>query len=459
MASYESWGEKARNIEQARVALEVERQDVQRELRAVTKGPGSIETKRLRLEALEVRAQRHNDRLAALKADQSEVDAQLEIHKNARALRTGGSALPEGMSLMTTTEIKDWRRGSQIGSPAHITKDGWREYLRHAQQGAGMIDLGLEEHRKAFTRGVVTKTADTWDGTTAAGGITSGAIPPVYFPMVEQATESTRISNLFGHVTIGSPAWRYPRHTGTPTGAAITAEGATKPAMDFTIDIVQGEVQKIAGTYTHTWELARDYQEFVGVEIPLAMTNAYVRAENTALLGQIVEDSDMDTVPAADGLLGSAALTYAVPSTDTAPGSPSLRAVNHAAMVLRQNFFTADSLIISPATFGALRNATDTQGRFLLDLDGDGSVRNGDVPTIWGMSVVVTTDIADGTGLIFDSSKFAKIMVRDGIQLFTTNQGAELASTNKMMHIIESRLGLQVSYPSAGLVITGLATS
>lgn len=343
-------------------------------------------------------------------------------------------------------------RGHLLGSPADLNRDGWEALLKGATTGTGTtIDLGNEVHRKAFSR-IVTKSE--FDGATIGSGWSTGAmIPDVPFTPLGQALEQTRVAALFPHQVVGTSRWEYVRHATTTGGPDATAELAYFPTLSFGVDVVEGTVQKIGGQFAHSAELARDYEAW-STTIPTELSRLLLDRESRFLLSGVVEDDTVGATPTADGLLGAAALTAAVSSSDTAVGSPGLRAIQKGVTTLRSGaaFAVADTIILSPGTFGVLRGATNSLGDFILTP----AAGDGEVPTLWGMRVCVTTQIADGTALICDSKQFATVMVRDGISVRSTSEGATLAGKDEVLWIVKERLGLAVPRPAAGLVLTGI---
>ncbi|GAA4395710.1 phage major capsid protein [Tsukamurella soli] len=429
-----------KQLETRRRALEAERATLRAEAQAATTTKG--------LDDVEAKA-------TGLKARFAELDAEEKKAGAAAAMlgRLGGGA--DGMLGAgggDAPEVKS-HRGRMLGSPMQINAAGWEQLLAGVAQGQrAAIDFNNATHRKAFASGIVAKD---FDGATSGSGIGSGAILPTLFPMLPIALEATRVSSLLPHVALDSPVYEYVVHESTSNPPALTAELATKPVIGFDLKVVTGKVQKLAGTYSHSWELARDYTSFVNEAIPSELTRALVNAESAFLLGAAVQDEPTGTTaPSPDGLLGAAGLSATVPSTDTNPGSPGLRAINKAVTTLRSGaaFAEADTIVLSPNTFGELRGAVDSMGRFILTEPAG----NGEIPKIWNLRVCTTTMIADGTALIFDSTQYAKVMVRDSITLVSSNVGAELMSTNSIMHVIEERIGLSVPRPAAGLVLTGI---
>ncbi|OPX14372.1 phage major capsid protein [Gordonia sp. i37] len=355
---------------------------------------------------------------------------------------------PDAAGTTTKSTHRGVAGGSLIGSPAAVTEVGWKGFLGAATSGQS---ARIDSMNKAHAAAIRTKGA--FDGATSGSGVTSGAILPTVFPPLAQPLEETRVSSLFPQQAISTPTWEYVRHNTSTGGPGVTAEMATKPVVTFGNDVVVGKVSKIAAQYTYSYELARDYETFVQQMIPAELSRLMVDAESRFLLNSAPEDEPAATT-AATGLLAAAGLTYAVPSSDTAAGSPGLRALNHSVAMLRtgSSFAHADTMICSPNTYAALRGASDTLGRFLLAEPAS----DGEIPQIWGLRVCQTTMIADGTILVCDSTQYARVVVREGFTMFTSSQGAELMGTNSILTVVEERIGLEVPRPTAGLVLTGV---
>lgn len=77
---------------------------------------------------------------------------------------------------------------------------------------------------------------------------------------------------------------------------------------------------------------------------------------------------------------------------------------------------------------------------------------------LWGMPVLVTTQAIPGDMFLLDTTKFGKVIVREGI---TIRQGTadDDFVRNLLRWIYEERLNLGVERPSAILYLTSLPTT
>lgn len=77
--------------------------------------------------------------------------------------------------------------------------------------------------------------------------------------------------------------------------------------------------------------------------------------------------------------------------------------------------------------------------------------------TLWGVPVLVTTQIAEGVGLLIDTNKFGRLLVREplGIRIGTANDDF---TRNLVRFVCEERMVLAVERPTAVCSITGLPT-
>lgn len=224
----------------------------------------------------------------------------------------------------------------------------------------------------------------------------------------------------------------------------MVAEGGQKPELVFTVDHVVTTVSKIACHAEVSWESIRDYDTFV----------SYVQAE---CMRQMIDTEDSEllngdgTAGHITGLLAtSGILTHAV-GTDT-----SLDAVEISIAALRTGSSPAEPslLVLHPATWSAMRRTKDSQNRYLVAPDPTSDEAN----RLWGIEVLVTTVQAAGVGLLIDSSKFGRVLVRDSLTMQTGTDGSDFTK-NIVRFVFDERLALAVERPSALLKITGLPTS
>lgn len=112
---------------------------------------------------------------------------------------------------------------------------------------------------------------------------------------------------------------------------------------------------------------------------------------------------------------------------------------------------TADLFITSPSSWSALRRIKDGFGHFMVQPD----PTQGEADTLWGVPVLQTTACAVGDGFLLDTTKFGKVLIREGL---TVRQGLAEDDfiTNRIRWIWEERFNLAVERPAAVLHMTGL---
>jgi HK97 family phage major capsid protein len=113
-----------------------------------------------------------------------------------------------------------------------------------------------------------------------------------------------------------------------------------------------------------------------------------------------------------------------------------------------------DLLVLNPLTWSAMRRTKDGYGRYLVAPD----PTQGEANSLWNVEVLVTTEQTAGTGLLIDTTKFGRVLVREGLSLRTGTDGSDFTH-NIVRFIGEERLALAVERPAALLAVTGLPTS
>lgn len=107
--------------------------------------------------------------------------------------------------------------------------------------------------------------------------------------------------------------------------------------------------------------------------------------------------------------------------------------------------------VTSPSTWSALRRIKDDLHRYILAAD----PTQEEAMNLWGVPVLVTTQAIPGDMFLLDTTKFGKVIVREGI---TIRQGTadDDFLRNLLRWIYEERLNLGVERPSAILYLTSL---
>jgi Phage capsid family len=240
----------------------------------------------------------------------------------------------------------------------------------------------------------------------------------------------------------------YIRHTSTTGTPAITAQGATKPELVFGTDYVQAKALKLAAHTGIPDEVIADFGEFA-LYCQQEVVRQLVNEENRQLLlGHGTGGTTSDELL---GFLNTPNILSHVTSSDTALDSIEL---SIAALRNGAQLAEPDLLVLNPLTWSAIRRSKDGQDRYLTQAD----PTQGEASSVWGVDVLVTTQITAGVGLLVDTTKFGRALIREPLNIRTGWTNDDYTS-NLTRIIAEERLVLQLERPGAVLKITGLPTS
>lgn len=372
-------------------------------------------TKAAKLDAIEAKIKQHTETIKMCEAS--------------RRLSVGGSSLESGEGGTFTT-----RKGAMAG----LVAQGYQPIP------APQLEVSSDEAKELYDAAishkslVITKATDS----TSIGPST---ISDYRTTPITARREPTRVLSLIPTVATAHPTVTWYSTTGTAAAAAV-AEGGTKPTSTIAYTAQTGTVTKLAHVVEITDETLQDFPSFMSV-LSLDMLAGLVKAENAELLTATVTGARKFA-----GLLNvSGILTAAVPGTPTQ--TDRLDSISAAFDALRTgaSFAEPDGIIMHPTDWGTVRRNKDSQNRYLLGDPGTGTD-----PRIWGVPVVLTTQITQGTCLIGDFAGSTVAYVRDGIRLETANQGSTQWVTNTTLVRAEERILLTVPRPTGLLKLSGL---
>ena len=107
-----------------------------------------------------------------------------------------------------------------------------------------------------------------------------------------------------------------------------------------------------------------------------------------------------------------------------------------------------------PSTWSAIRRTKDKQDRYLTSAD----PTRDEASSVWGVSVLVTTQIDPSVGVLLDTTKFGRVLMREPLSI-RTGLNEDDFTRNIMRFICEERISLAIERPAAVSIITGLPTS
>jgi HK97 family phage major capsid protein len=312
------------------------------------------------------------------------------------------------------------------------------------QTGRGVSPLMFSE---ASLKGLHAAAASRQSLTVKAFATVGGLLPAELAPGVLGPIHENRLLDRLPATPISAPSYEYIRHSSSTGTPSVTAEGAAKPEVTLVTSSQIATVVKLAAHFGISHEALSDFPTFLSYAVT-EMTRQIQDVENAQLLNGSGTGGNMLGLNLTTG-----ALTHAV---GTAPVETGLDAIEVAIAQLRvgSSLAEANLLVLNPSTWSALRRSKDTQGRYLVNPDPTAA----DGQRIWNVDVLVTTAQAAGAGLLLDTNKFGRVLVREGITV-ATGTNLDDFSKNVQRWVIEERLALAVERPTAVLTITGLPVS
>lgn len=236
------------------------------------------------------------------------------------------------------------------------------------------------------------------------------------------------------------------KETSFTNAAAPVAEEGLKPEATFALEDATAPVRKIAVIGRVTDEMWNDYP----------MLRDYVNQRLRFMVEQEEEDQLLNgngTTPNLTGILNTTGIQTQALSTNIH------ETIYKAMTKIRVNGqFEPSGVVIHPNDWEAVRLAKDGQNQYYGGGPFMGPYGNGGIARdfIWGLPVVVTTAIAEGTGLVGAFRLGAQIWQREGITVEATNTHEDDFQYNRMAIKVEERLALTVYRPLAFCTITGI---
>ncbi|MDQ6875788.1 MAG: phage major capsid protein [Actinomycetota bacterium] len=326
--------------------------------------------------------------------------------------------------------------GPLRGMRAGIAAKGFRPIA------APQIDLSDDDVKELHDAAVSRKSLAVESKATDSTVIGPATITEYRLPPVTARREPTRVLSLLPTFATSAPSVTWFSTTGT-TAAAAVAEGGVKPTSTIAYTAQITSATKLAHVAEVTDETLQDFSGFLGV-LETDMSAGLVKAENAELLNATVAGaSKFAGMLNTTGILTRARTTE--PYLDTVLlGFDDLR--------LGTAFAGPDGIVLNPATWGLLRRQKDGQGRYYLSPDPTADTS----PNLWGVPVVLTTQIAAGTVLMGAFADSVVVYVRDGIRLDVSGYGSAQFTNNTTLVRAEERIILTCPRPSGLVRLTNL---
>jgi HK97 family phage major capsid protein len=308
---------------------------------------------------------------------------------------------------------------------------------------APQLEISHEDTRELYDAAVSHKSFAVTSKATTSSSVPQSLVTDYKLNPVPFRREPTRVLSLIPTYATEHPSVTWYSTTGTAAAAAV-AEGGTKPTSTIAYTANTTSVTKIAHVAEVTDETLSDFPAFIGV-LEQDMVDGLILTENAELMSATVTGAH--NFP---GLLNVSGILTAARTTETY-----LDAISAALDTLRvgTSFTHPDGIVMNPSTWGLISRSKDSQGRYLLNA----SPSNDTDPNIWGIPVVITTQMVAGTVLLGDFANSTAAYVRQGITVDVANQGTTQFTNNTTLVRAEERLLLTAPRPTGLLKLTNIS--
>lgn len=277
-------------------------------------------------------------------------------------------------------------------------------------------------------------------------GLTSYERPP---GIVLQEQQPLTIAQLFSQGETTAPTIRIFKETSYTNAATAVAEEGQKPEATFALEEVDFGVKKLAVIGRISDEMLSDFPA--------------VRDYVNSRLGFMVQSKEDSELLNGDGTSNriTGVLSTSGIQTEAAGASPTTVDAVHKAITKVQSigFFQPDTIVLNPNDWQTLRLTKDSNGQYLAGGPFTGAYGVGGYSVagfLWGLPVVTTTAIAQGTGLVGAFRLGGQIFRRMGLSMEMTNSDASDFQYNRIAIRAEERLALVVYRPLAFCTVTGI---
>lgn len=388
-----------------------------------------------------------------------------EIHDEVSARQKAGTITSAFMDRMEKdyadleAEVKRYNAAAKYAGAADMypsqpapapTRKGIKWQAPSPLQASEAQFKGLYEAARTgspYRMEITPKGIPMWDGVNTKDALSEssfGGLPAVILPSAFNLPyDQTRLWDHLPTAMMPGPSVEYLQHTGNASAAAIVAEGTQKPDIGMQLVGKTVSAVKLAALASVSMEALQDFSSFLNF-VPAELTRAIIDAETDEIL------NGSGTAPHLRGILHTSGLLTRDIGTDTP-----LDAIQRAFDDIRvgSSFGTPDLVVLHPSTWSYLRRQKNTLGSYLLAPDPS----TGQVESIWGVNVVVTTKLAQGTAVVLDSEKAVQGWTRMGLTVEMNRYDTASWNYNLVSFRCEQRFAVGVTRPTAINVVTGLA--
>lgn len=282
----------------------------------------------------------------------------------------------------------------------------------------------------------------------ALDGTSGGTlVQPFYDPQIKDLPQRSLFvrSLIPTSRATGDRVW-YLRQSAATHAAAAVAAGAEKPKSTYTVE----RIETLVTTVAHVTEaldraLLSDHDGLVSF------------LDNQLRLGVLLEEEDQilngtGVAPQLGGILTTAGIQTQAKGADTVPD-----AIYKAITKVRNQFTEPDGVVMHPNDWQDLRLLKDADGLYVHGAPADEAPER-----LFGLQVVVSPLIAEGTGLVGAFGVAAEVWDREQARVsfaetgLGDSAGQEMFNRNLVRYRGESRLAFGVIRPASFCQVTGI---
>jgi HK97 family phage major capsid protein len=366
--------------------------------------------------------------------------------------RGGGGLDPRSGNGFTGSNARGW--------DARAMLDASKEYGAARSMGVfqseakfGTLMLGQVANRETAMQFIArggTMQADTSVNDIPAAtpgpyGTPPAGIAPDYRGIIPYRVRQLSLLDMIPAGTTDSNSVEYVQVSAIPFGAAETAEFAAKPQVGFATEDATAPVRTIAAWIKMARQAMDDQAGVVSIINALLPYEVRRRIEGQILAGDgtgqnlrgILNTSGIGAPAAVAGDNAADAVLRAMTVIMLSDRDPNFVAMNP---LTRQNLLLLRSQSVDLDTTD---NPQAFQGQYLY-----GSPGTLAAPTIWGLSITPSRVINQNNPLVGDSTG-ATILVREGVNIKTSDSDQDDFIKNRVTLLAETRLAFPVWYPTA----------
>jgi HK97 family phage major capsid protein len=280
--------------------------------------------------------------------------------------------------------------------------------------------------------------------------LTSGSVvvpTPLVGDIVRQGERPEWVWQLIPRTPVDGDLYRFMRQTVRTLVAAPTAEGGTKPTSTVTAESVDDRCRTLAHISEAVARQKIDDAALLGQFIDAELRHGLLLALDAQIITGNATGENMRGILNTSGIQVQAFATDEITTCRFAVTKMELAHIVPTAWVLHPN----DWQFLELTREGA-------NGSFLLGGSGAGSDRVIPVDRskrlLWGIPVVVTDAIAEGTGLLGDFTGSARLMVREDTRVDVSENVADDFAKNLVRFRCEARMNLACTRPAGFVQVT-----